>query len=540
MRVSAIGLSLLALASVAAAQSNVIPGTDVSLGAVSSLTGVGHSGTFPTGTGAFAMSTTSCNLGTVDVPWLQAMLDNHPYIAFMVVREKDGRLVQISDRSFVKHGFFALSNSQCTPCQHPSNGTFLGVGCSDTYAVGNNSDNFWLAPADEVNAWLGTWNPVCSFFDKGSPPVAPPQDCDGFRSFTQTQANALGPVGNRVRVQDSDINNQPGANFYYQGYYVIRGEPEAVRENNFASRKFTAAWTGSSWNVSTTGSQLQGSILKRWTGATVTSNTNGADDGRVYVAVVVTGPNNGLYHYEYAVQNRDNQRGVSSFEIPMPLCGAAQNVGFRDVDANAANDWTVSSTPGSLQFTTATNPLKWNMLFNFFFDSPAAPGAGSVSMAQFLPGPGAASISVPTTLPSSLGFSNYGAGTPGCSGDEHLCANSPPSINNAAFAFTCDNTPPSSLGLGIIGDVAIPGGADPIGLGFTLLIHLFTSTSLFSVNFNSDAAGNATAPAPIPNDPTFVGVTLNAQGLFVWSGGPCVPSPFLISTSNGVSLTFLP
>src|SRR4029453_7254390 len=144
-------------------------------------------------------------------------------------------------------------------------------------------------------------------------------------------------------------------------------------------------------------------------------------------------------------------------------------------------DWAVASTPGSLQFSTASNPLKWNMIFNFWFDSPAAPGAGSTSMAQFLPGPGAASISVPTTVPTSLAFTNYGVGTPGCSGAEHLCANSPPQINNAAFAFarggvgapgcwgaerlcansppqinkaafafTCDTAPPSSLGLGLL------------------------------------------------------------------------------------------
>ena len=43
----------------------------------------------------------------VDVPWLQAMAEDHPFIAFLLVRESNGRLVQISDHSYVKHGFFA-------------------------------------------------------------------------------------------------------------------------------------------------------------------------------------------------------------------------------------------------------------------------------------------------------------------------------------------------------------------------------------------------------------------------------------------------
>jgi hypothetical protein len=142
-RWSLLSLSLLALAAAApaaGAQSNTVPGLNVKLGILGGLQVYGHQGTYPNGLTAMAMSTTSCNNGTVNVPWLQAMNANHPVIAFLAVRESNGRMQQISDRSYVKHGFYALSSSQCTPCQNPSNGTFLGVGCSDTYGVGNNSD----------------------------------------------------------------------------------------------------------------------------------------------------------------------------------------------------------------------------------------------------------------------------------------------------------------------------------------------------------------------------------------------------------------
>lgn len=545
LRAFAFGAVVCAAAGIANSQSNVIPGTEVSLGGMSSLSGLGHIGVFPNGTEGLAMLTTSCNLGTVNVPWLQAMQENHPFIAFLIAREKDGRFSQISDRSYVKHGFFALSDSQCTPCQNPSNGTFLGVGCSDTYAVSNNGDNFWLGPPDEINPWLGTWTAQCSHFDKGEPVVAPAQQCDGFRSLSAGQALALGNVGHRIRVPDAELNNQPGALFWYQGQYVIRGEPEANRENNLGSRRFTATWNGvNNWNISTTTAQLNGSILKRWTGATITSNTNGGDDGRIYVGVRVTGPVNGLFHYEYAVHNRDNHRGVSTFEIPVPECAQIQNVGFRDIDADGTNQWSADQVNGTFTFSTSTNPLKWNSIFNFWFDSPAGPAAGDVTMLQAAAGPGASTMTVSTTVPTSVGYASYGTGTPGCAGEQRLCANSPPTINNPTFAFTGDNAPPSSLGLGMLGDVAIPGGADVFGFGFTLLVDLIASTQVFTLNLNSDANGNATGPAPLPNDPGLVGITINGQGLWVWTDLQCapapLPSPLGISTTNGIALTFLP
>src|SRR5690349_9264810 len=185
--------SLLAWAALAAldagalAQSNTVPGTDVKLGALVPVQVLGHGGAHPTGYTAITLGTTACNVGTVDVPWIAAMQANHPVVAFLVARELNGRMRQISDRSYVKHTFSALSNSLCTPCQNPSNGTFLGVGCSDTYSAANNSDAYHLGPAWEIDPWLGSWTPACSYFDQGDPAASPPQDCDSFRSLTSGQ-----------------------------------------------------------------------------------------------------------------------------------------------------------------------------------------------------------------------------------------------------------------------------------------------------------------------------------------------------------------
>lgn len=520
------------------AQSNVINGLDVKLGRLESLVVQGRTGTFPGGQNGLAMSTTSCNVGSVDVPWLAAMADNHPYIAFLVARERGNRMVQISDYSFCKHGFFALSDNQCSPCQHPSpTGTWLGVGCSDTYSTTNNGNSYWLGPPGEIDPWLGMWNPVCSHFDKGEPPVASPADCDGQRSLTNAMVSAMGPVAHRVRVNDSDFN-VPGT-YYYQGYYVIRAEAESQRGDNLGSKRFTPSWTGSNWNITTNDTNITyGSILNRWSGATVTSNTNGFDDGRVYVAVKVTGPTNGMYHYEYAFHNRDNKRGISAVHLPISQCVTITNVGFDDVDSDNTNSWTLTQTPTEAIFGNINNPIRWNSFYNVWFDSNAAPVSigFSAQLDEATGGAGATSFTVQTTVPMNLPFSNFGIGTPGCHGDHHMCANSAPYIGNSGFQLLCDNAPAGALGLGLATDVGLLTGGDQFGLGIILYNDLLLATQVYQFDMNSDANGLGTAPAPIANDNALIGMTFYVDALWAWFS-ECVPSPLGLSTSNAMQVT---
>ncbi len=448
----AAALALLPLA--LSAQSNSIPGTDVSLGQLGSMKYWGRTGAFPNGSNGFSMSTTSCNLGTVNVPWQAPMASNHPTISFLLVRANADRMVQVSDYSYVKHGFFALSNSQCTPCQNPSGGTFLGVGCSDTYDVNNNGDNFWLAPAGEIDPWLNTWVPNCSHFDRGEPAVSPPQDCDGVRSLTSGQAGALGPVAHRMQVNDSDLN-VTGYTFWYQSQYNIRGEPEANRNNNVGSRQANFTWTGSAWNPVVSGTLLAGSVLQRWSGASVTSATNGGDDGRLYVGVKVTpvGPN---FHYEYALHNRDNKRGVGAFRIPIAPGTVITGAGFRDIDASLANDWTYTISPTQITVSTGSNPLRWNSIFNFWFDANTGPGPAVVALDQFSAGGGAPTVGVPSTVPSNAGCpgaSNYCTSKVSSSGcTPTITAAGAPSLSAAgSFVVTSNNLEVAKNGIQFFG-----------------------------------------------------------------------------------------
>ncbi|MHC4846216.1 MAG: hypothetical protein ACYTCU_08645, partial [Planctomycetota bacterium] len=129
---------------------------DVKLGILNGITQLGHVGTFPDGRAGLSTATTSCNVGTENVNWLAPMNEDHPGIHQALYRQLGNRFEQVGI-AWIKHGFFALSNSQCTPCQNPSMGQYLGVGCSDTYGTSNNGNRTYLGPRDEWNVNTNTW-----------------------------------------------------------------------------------------------------------------------------------------------------------------------------------------------------------------------------------------------------------------------------------------------------------------------------------------------------------------------------------------------
>jgi hypothetical protein len=392
---------LLSSFSSAFAQSNTIDGLDARMKALGDLVITGREGTFPDGVNGMTFSSTICNFGTVAIEWKGPMRPHHPFITFLVAREDNGRLVQISDRSWMKQTFAASNASECTSCSDSSDPTVLAVGCSDTYGSGENGDPFWLGPLEEVDPWLGNWDPICSQFDKGEPPVAPPKDCDGIRSLTRDMVNKMGPVRHRINVTDADLDVD-GANYYIWGQYLIRGEADDLRDDNGVSEDFTPTWSGSHWDLALGDTKLRGTILKRWTGASIRSDNNHGFDGRVFLACVVTGPDatTGRYHYEYAANNRDNSRGIKAIHIPLRPDAKIFDAGFRDIDADPANDWTFTTNPGEAVWSTDSNPLEWNVIYNFWFDSDKEPSAGNPALLdEYRDGKGSPTFDVATTAP---------------------------------------------------------------------------------------------------------------------------------------------
>jgi hypothetical protein len=363
---------------------------DVKLGILDDLDEWARQGTYPNGISAMSCATTSCNVGDVDVPWLGPMAEDHPLILQTVYREKDGRFEMIG-QSWLKHGFFALSNSQCTPCQNPSNGTFLGVGCSDTYSASNNASQYYLGPREEANGFTAEWSCTGSHFD------GTPVDCS--RSHGSSGHSA---IDHRLQVADADLGN-PGAVYYYEGMYLVRGDQN--KKNNAGSRRATFQWTGSSWNVTTpsSGNPLyEGTTLLRWSDMATSEKVSiGPNDGEITVAADTNLVSPGVWNYEYGVHNFDSDRGIESFSVPLPSGANVSNVGFHDPDFDAGNDWTATVTSMAITWSTTAHPLEFGTQFNFRFDADVAPELADAVMLMHEAGVDGDTLTAETLAPQT-------------------------------------------------------------------------------------------------------------------------------------------
>ena len=518
----------------ASAQANTVPGRDLGLATTSTISRYRRTGTYPNGVQAIGALTTCCNAGTSTIPFQAAMNPNHGFIHYIIARESNGRFEQISNYAWVKHTFGSNNNpGACGTCLNPNVTTsFVEPGCNDTYLASQAVDHFNLGPPDEVNPWTGLWNPICSYFDVGNPPVAVSQQCDGIRSVTQTQASALNTAINlAMRVYDSDLA-VPGATFWYQSGYLVPGEAEALRGNNHGSRQFTPTFGTTQWTLADGPSVLAGTILQRWTGASITSNTNGTDDGRYFVGVKVTGPTNGRYHYEYAVHNRDNARGAGALRIPICQHAQVSGFGFHDVDRNAVTDWTAAKVGSEIVFQTTganQNPLKWNSIYSFWFDTDAAPDTGTVLLDQYAIGAGALTVSVTSTTPSGVFNQNLGAGCATGSVPLLFATGTPPraTIGNATLALTSGNNP-ANVPCGFL--LSTVPGSTLVAPGCTAWTGDVTSL-LGPLVAVANPSGVASIGLAVPNDPSLEGLFLDFQAMNIVAGGAFLGS---FNLSNGL------
>lgn len=485
-------------------------GYDGALYNIGSATYYGRRGAaYPGGEVGVAFMNALCNPGSMTLEWRAPMLEDHPKFSFMVAKLVGDRMIQISDWSYCKHAFLSLNDpGTCGTCSNTASAQQMYVGCSDVYAASNNADRNYLAPPAEIDPWLGTWNHTGSYFDRGDPDVGSPGNTDGARSTINTGGD---PVKNRVTIKEADLVGIPTGSLFFEIQVVHAGEPAQNRDNNIMSRPFNLTRTTNSWSASTSGSATHGSLLTRWPGASLSMGGNGNDDGRFLVAVKVTGPTNGLWHYEYAVQNIDNSRGGASFRLPVCPTGNVTSVGFRDIDQNSLNDWTATVSNGEIAWMApSNNPQNWNQLLNFWFDSDVAPIAGNATIDQARIGAGALSVSVATTVPG-LQPSVYlgaGCGTPGV----ELRANGVPSAGNAAFAVQITSAPNT----GVFAFYSF--GSANVGVA-PGCVQFLDSQLLGTHGFLlTDGAGNASIPLGVPAG--FAPMDLYWQAASLVTGGP--------------------
>jgi hypothetical protein len=372
---------------------------DMQLGGLQSLVVLGHDGDLPTGRTGLSLTTISCNVGDVNIPWLAAMETGHPGIGMALYRELDGRFEQVGV-SWIKHGFFAQSNSSCTPCQTPGGGLALGVGCSDTYGSANNGDRFWLGPRSEWNPYTATWECLGSFFD------GTPVDCVRNENGTTDS-----DVDHRLEAFDEDLA-LPGATYWYEAFYMVTDDVDP--SNNIASRRTVITVDDDGYFTTTPGvSQgnpvVLGPAIQRW-GQKRTLAGLAPDDGDVILAAQVTPEPGGLWRYEYALFNWTLDRKVDSFSIPLSA-GFASGATFHDVDDRPANDWVPTQQDGNFAWTfpgvvlpghKVAGPLEFGTLYNFGFTSDRPPAVRNAVLGIHERGPGGDLLVVETLAPDVL------------------------------------------------------------------------------------------------------------------------------------------
>lgn len=358
---------------------------------------------------AYSIATTSCNLGNQALQWIQSN-NQHPVIPQNIYRlmtvNGSKRFEQLGG-SWLKHGFCALQGSVCNsgtpslPSCSPTCGgccTSLGVGCSDPYSNTRNGDQTLLGPRQEVNPWTGV--------------------------FPYPYTLAWNQTGNgiykRIQVRNADIDpaTTSSALFFGEACYVHPSEgTNANKNNNFSYRRIIRATTGTGtptgWNLSFTDStQRTKPAINAWReygngtsgGAgivdpTVTIQTiddgDATNGGRMVVGYQVTDLGNGTWHYEYAVLNQNNHRGIRGFNVPVPNGVVLSNVEFRSLpvhsgEAKNNNAW-VFTNSGSAQWMTDqsfaqnsnANAITWGTMYNFRFDASSAPQNVTASLRGF-------------------------------------------------------------------------------------------------------------------------------------------------------------
>jgi hypothetical protein len=411
VRAAASAAAVVSLAGIAAGGPDVIVGE---------LVGTSNYGTQGT-KAAFAVGTTSCNIGDAPLSWV-SNTNNHPVISQNLYRLSNGRFQQIG-QAWLKHGFCALQGNVCSTCTPGGNCAALFPGCSDPYSSGLNGDQTGLGPKSEVNAFTGAF--PYPWINNGS---------------------GSGVAFKRLQADTSTLGTS-GATYYVSSMYV---QPEDAASgnalNNQSYRPANVTFSGSQWNLSLTGTtQREKPAIQAWKDADAAvqiANFNVPGEGRFIVAMKATSLGGGNWHYEYAIQNFNSDRSGQAFTIPFPAGTVISNIGFSDVDYHSGEpysgtDWTSSTTGTSVTWQTqthATNPnanaLRWDTIYNFWFDANAAPGAGSATITLFKPG-SPASVSGNIQVPG-------GAGGPVAPAND-ACANAA-SLGNAYGSFPFDNT----------------------------------------------------------------------------------------------------
>jgi len=348
------------------------------------------------------METAICNAGNVPVEVFALPDSNHPIIPQNLYRMSGGatntdRFEQIG-QSWVKHMFAAyiydVCGFGCTGSAEDE--THLGTGCADIYVASQNADQDSLSSRAWINPFTG--------------------------AFTSAALDHTGHThtgtSHRLLVESSDLNTSlnPGATYYAEVQYLSPHEyvwcqthpGQCNMYNNASYRQFNVTGSTSFTFAAAAPPVRMDAAINAWTGATINPiEPEPGIDGRAFIAYKVTGPDAGVWHYEYAIYNMNLDRAIQFFRVPLGCGIIVSNLGFHAPpnhpgcpqdgtlgDAGFTNAaWSSTQTASALTWSSQTftqnqnaNAIRWGTLYNFRFDADRPPQATNAMIGFFKTG----------------------------------------------------------------------------------------------------------------------------------------------------------
>ena len=339
---------------------------------------------------AYGVGTTACNIGTERASWI-SYTNKHPVIIQNLYRLKEDRFEQIG-MAWVKHGFYAVSQSFCTPCTDFTDGSELGVGCSDPYSASLNAVQTNMSPRSLVNA------------------------DNGYFPYPWSGGNPANGIVRRLQAHDADLEPtlNSGARYFIEGHYVTPGDCTAgTDENNASYREVTVSVSPppsppNTFNlILSTGRPTQRGepAVRAWRDidpSVVETDVRVPGEGLFILAAKASSLDDGYYRYSYALQNLNSDRSAQSFSVPLPLGAVILNSGFHDAEYHSGEpynnaDWSLVVTSDAITWSTLSyeenldaNALRYATVFTFWFEVNAEPteppDASKATIGFFKPG----------------------------------------------------------------------------------------------------------------------------------------------------------
>lgn len=342
---------------------------------------------------AYSFGLRPCNIGDQAASWFGSNAA-HPVIVQNLFRIADGRIQQIGLGS-AWHGFRALQQNFCGPCQPGGDIDHLGIGCSSLESATIMGTISGMGRRSQVNASTGVFP---------YPPA--PLGCSG-------------AICARLRVASADLET-PGAVYVAESQIVQFEDAASGNDANNASHR-TITFNGLG-GAAFTGPLAQAAAMYAWRDHGFGQNTPDPlvnievvdipDDGVVLVGSRAHNIGGGVWRYNIAVQNLTSDRGVRSLSIFMGADPSPSNFEFHDVDYHSGEpydgaEWQLNVGGASFQWRCAqdfaenpnANAVRWGTMYTFSWESAATPWILGFGMGLFKPGPNG-SIAVQGWIPS--------------------------------------------------------------------------------------------------------------------------------------------